>query len=127
MTALKPRKTTAVTTKKVMPTKKTVAVKEVLTKSQILAHLADASALTKKQISVVLDSLGVLIEASIKTRGPGAFTFPGLFKIVAIKKPARKARPGINSFTGEAITIQAKPAHHVVRIRPLKKLKEMVV
>ena len=43
-----------------------------------------------------------------------------------VKKPATKSRPGINPFTGEKITIKAKPASKTVRVRPLKNLKEMV-
>ena len=46
--------------------------------------------------------------------------------MVVKKKPARKARRGINPFTGEEQMFKAKPATKVVKIRPLKKLKEMV-
>ena len=41
------------------------------------------------------------------------------------KKPATKARKGINPFTGQETTFAAKPARTVVKIRPLKKLKDM--
>jgi nucleoid DNA-binding protein len=50
---------------------------------------------------------------------------PGLFKIQTVRKPATKARKGINPFTGEETVFKAKPARTVVKIRPLKKLKEM--
>lgn len=112
--------------KKAAPAKKAITIKEPLTKSQILAHISDASGLTKKQVTAVFEELGALIEGSIKSRGPGAFTLPGLLKINVIKKPAKKARKGINPFTGEETMFKAKPAHNVVKIRALKKLKEMV-
>ncbi len=118
----------SVATKKVAaPAKKALAIKEPLTKSQILAHVAEATALTKKQVVAVFEELGALIEGSVKSKGPGAFTLPGLLKINVIKKPAKKARKGINPFTGEETMFKAKPAHNVVKIRALKKLKEMVV
>jgi nucleoid DNA-binding protein len=44
---------------------------------------------------------------------------------VTQKKPATKARKGINPFTGEATTFAAKPARTMVKVRPLKKLKDM--
>jgi nucleoid DNA-binding protein len=46
-------------------------------------------------------------------------------KIATVKKPAKKARKGINPFTGEETVFKAKPASNAVKIRPLKKLKEM--
>ncbi len=121
-TAAKP----AVTKKAAAPVKKALTIKEPLTKSQILAHVAEATELTKKQVTAVFEELAALIEGSIKPRGPGAFTLPGLLKVNVIKKPAKKARKGINPFTGEETMFKAKPAHNVVKIRALKKLKEMV-
>lgn len=106
--------------------KKTTAIKEPLTKSQILTHIAEATELSKKQVSLVLDELGCLVERSVKARSAGSFTLPGLLKITTVKKPAKKARKGINPFTGEETTFKAKPAHLVVKIRALKKLKDMV-
>jgi len=67
-----------------------------------------------------------LIEKNLKPRGPGIFNMPGLFKIKVNKKPAKKARKGINPFTGEETMFKAKPAHKVVKITPLKALKDMV-
>ena len=65
------------------------------------------------------------MEGHLKKRGAGQFTLPGLLKIVTQKKPATKARKGINPFTGEATTFAAKPARTMVKVRPLKKLKDM--
>ena len=96
------------------------------TKSEIFSKLADDTELTRKQIASVFDSLGTVIKKNLSTRGPGIFTMPGLCKMTVKKKPATKARKGINPFTGEEQMFKAKPASKTVRIRPLKNLKEMV-
>jgi len=74
----------------------------------------------------VLSSLTEVIEKHVKPGGPGTFVMPGLMKINVVKKPARAARKGINPFTGEEIMIKARPAYKAVKIKALKKLKEMV-
>lgn len=100
-------------------------VKDPLTKGGIVKALMDMTCLPKKDIATVMDSLGSLIELHVKSRGPGKFVLPGLLKINVVKKPARPARKGINPFTGEEIMFKAKPAHKVVKIKALRKLKEM--
>ncbi len=107
-------------------TKKNTAVKKPMTKAEILNEIAVNTELTKKQVSAVFDEFAVLIERHIKKRSPGQFTFPGLLKIEVKHKPATKARKGINPFTGEEAIFKAKPARRAVKIRPLKKVKEMV-
>ena len=113
-----------VAAKKAAPARKVPAIKDKMTKSQIVASLADSTDLSKKQVNAVLDELNTLIERSIKKRSVGEFTIPGVMKITTVKKPARKARKGINPFTGEETMFKAKPASIAVKIRPLKKLKE---
>ena len=113
-----------VAAKKAAPVKKATAIKDKMTKSQIVASLADSTELSKKQVNAVLDELNTLIERSIKKRAVGEFTIPGVMKITTVKKPARKARKGINPFTGEETTFKAKPASIAVQVRPLKTLKE---
>ena len=110
--------------KKALAKKAAPALKDKLTKSQILASIADSTGLTKKQVGAVMDEYETLIERSIKKRGVGEFTMPGLMKITTVKKPARKARKGINPFTGEETMFKAKPASIAVKVRPLKKMKE---
>lgn len=111
--------------KKAAPAKKVgPAIKSKMTKSQIVASLADSTELSKKQIGSVMDELAELMERSIKPRSAGEFTLPGIMKITTVKKPARKARKGINPFTGEETMFKAKPASIAVKVRPLKKLKE---
>ena len=89
-------------------------------------EIAQNTELTKKQGSSVIDELSVLIERHIKKRSPGKFILPGLMKIEVKRKPATKARKGVNPFTREETMFKAKPAHNVVKIRPLKKVKDMV-
>lgn len=107
------------------PTKKITAIRERFTKTQILTRISENTELSKKQVQSVLDELTDLMEGHIKKRACGEFVLPGLFKIVTVKKPAKKARKGINPFTGEETVFAAKPASNQVKIRPLKKLKEM--
>lgn len=106
------------------PAKKATALKDKMTKSQIVASLSESTELSKKQVTAVLDELNTLIERSIKKRAVGEFTIPGVMKITTVKKPAKKARKGVNPFTGEDTVFAAKPASTAVKIRPLKKLKE---
>jgi nucleoid DNA-binding protein len=119
-----PAKKKAVAKKAAPAPKKATAITEKLTKSQIVASIADSTGLSKKQVGAVMDETHALIERSIKKRGVGEFTIPGILKITTVKKPARKARKGINPFTGEETVFKAKPASIAVKIRPLKKLKE---
>jgi nucleoid DNA-binding protein len=121
------KKTTKKTlAKKTTPTRKITAVKEPMTKSAIMDEIAQNTDLTKKQVSSVFDEFSILIERHIKKRAPGQFTLPGLIKIEVKRKPATKARKGINPFTQEETMFKAKPARNVVKIRPLKKVKDMV-
>ena len=105
--------------------KKLPVVKEQLTKSGIIKALVDMTTLPKKDVVNVFDGLATLIELHVKSRGPGKFVMPGLLKIVVVKKPSRPARKGINPFTGEEVMFKAKPAHKVVKIKALRKLKDM--
>ena len=97
------------------------------TKSEIFSALAESTGLAKKDVAAVFDSLNGIIKKDLGTRGPGAFTVPGLMKIQVRKKPAQKAiKNWTNPFTGEIQTKPAKPASKQVKIRPLKALKDMV-
>ncbi|QQD17581.1 HU family DNA-binding protein [Spongiibacter nanhainus] len=106
------------------PKRKMTAISEKMTKTQILNEIATNTDLSRKQVESVLGELEVLIERSIKKRSLGEFTIPGLMKITTVKKPATKARKGINPFTGEETVFKAKPASTAVKVRPLKKLKD---
>lgn len=107
------------------PVRKITAVKEKYTKSQIITELSDNTGLNKSQVNSVLDELNVIIERHIKKRAVGEFSLPGILKIKTVKKPAKKARKGINPFTGEATTFKARPASTGVKVTALKRLKDM--
>ena len=92
----------------------------------VYTALAETTGLGKKEVAAVFSALGALIAKELGKKGPGQFVVPGLLKLKVVRKPATKARPGKNPFTGEPMTIQAKPARNVVRALPLKALKEMV-
>ena len=97
-----------------------------MTKSEIVSGIADSTGLTKKDVNSVFDAMTGQIKKSLGRSGAGAYTVPGLMKLVVQRKPATKARKGINPFTGEETIFKAKPARNVVKIRPLKNLKDMV-
>ena len=107
------------------PANKVTAVKEVMTKATMMAEIAENTGLSKKQVISVIDELSILIERHIKKRSAGKFILPGLIKVQVKSKPATKARKGVNPFTGEEMMFKAKPARRVVKVTPLKKLKEM--
>lgn len=102
------------------------SVKEPMTKSQLYTHIAEKTELKKKDVVAVFDELANVINGHVKKNAAGIFTMPGLCKIKVVRKPATKARKGINPFTGEPTIFKAKPARNVVKILALKALKEMV-
>lgn len=118
------------TKKKAMTAKKPASrppktIKEAYTRSAVLSHLAQGTGLAKKQVAAVMDELKNVIEGHIKNGGARVFTMPGLFKIKVVRKPATKARMGVNPFTGQEMMFKARPARNVVKIQPLKSLKDM--
>ena len=104
-----------------------MADKKPMTKSEVMKYLADDTGFSRKEVGAVFESLAGLIKKNLKgNSAPGMFTIPSLMKIKVIRKPATKARPGINPFTGEETIFKAKPARNVVKIQALKGLKDMV-
>ena len=106
---------------------KQAPIKDKYSKTQILDAIAAATELSRRQVAAVLDSLGGVIEAHVKKDAVGEFVLPGLLKISTVRKPATKARKGVNPFTKEEVMFKAKPASTVVKVRPLKGLKDMAV
>lgn len=95
-------------------------------KSQLMSRMSDMTGQSRKEVQATMDALQQIIGAHMKKQGPGEFTLPGVCKMKLKHKPATKAKKGINPFTGEPTTFKAKPARSVVKIVPLKKLKEQV-
>jgi nucleoid DNA-binding protein len=128
------KKTAKKTTKKVAakpaaapkPAKITGAKEKPRTKSEVLGVIADHVGISKKEAGQVFDVMGQMIAADLKKGNAGAFTVPGLMKVTVQRKPATKARKGINPFTGEETVFKAKPARNVVKVRPMKGLKDLV-
>ena len=87
-------------------------------KKQIAAHVAKKFNLSKKEASAILDEIATL--AISETKKAGAFTLPGIGKLVLSK---RKARMGRNPATGAAIKI---PSKTVVKLRVAKAMKEAI-
>lgn len=96
-----------------------MAGKKPLTKAQTVSFFAKKFDLSKKIASSVIDEMAGL--AIAETKKAGAFTFPGIGKLVLVK---RKARVGRNPATGESINI---PAKTVVKMRIAKACKEAIV
>ncbi len=106
---------------------KVKAIKEPFTKTQLFTTLAERTEMKKKDIATIFDELALIINGHVKRNGAGVFTLPGLLKVKVVRKPATKARKGINPFTGEPTVFKAKPARNVIKCQPLKALKEMAL
>ncbi len=106
--------------------KKRVVVRCAYTKAQTLKSIADKTGLAKTQVQSVLEAFEDVIETHLQDGAPGYFTWPGLLKVESITKPATEARQRINPFTGKKTLYRAQPAKKTVKIKALKKLKDVV-
>ena len=104
---------------------KPTPVKERWSKTQILNEISERVQISRKHAGAVMAELEGIIARHIGKNGPGEFVLPGLFKINTVKKPAVKERKGIDPFTKQERMFAAKPASVKVKVRPLKKLKDL--
>jgi len=113
--------------KNAAPAKMVKAISAGYTKSQLYGHISEETGIARKDVAQVFDALSDVIEGHIKSRGVGEFKLPGLLKVKVNKKPATKARKNVpNPFRpGEFMDVAAKPARKVVKVLPLKALKDM--
>lgn len=95
-----------------------------MTKSQLIEKIAAESTLAKKDVKGVLEHLTTIGHKELKKTG--VFLVPGFAKFVVVRKPATKARKGVNPFNGEPMMFKAKPARKIVRARPVKAAKDAV-
>ena len=98
-------------------------------KGDLVKTIADGTDLPAAKVKDVLAALTATMAADLGKKGCGEFNFNGLMTlktVKTVKKPATKARPGRNPFTGEAITIKAKPASRKVRVRALRGLNALI-
>ena len=109
-----------------METQEATTLNKPMTKTEIVTSLSETTGLTKQQVGGLFDELANLIERNLNGEGPGVFTVPSLMKLKVVRKPAVEARKGINPFTKEETIFKAKPARNVVKVTPLKALKDMV-
>jgi nucleoid DNA-binding protein len=101
-------------------------VEKPLTKVQLFTNLAEKTGLSKKQIAEVFDALKEEIASAVGKKGVGTFVIPDLCKVVRHQKKALPKRQVRNPQSGEMIWADPKPASTTVKVRPLKKLKDMV-
>lgn len=125
------KKTVAKKTTKAKKTSATKAPRKITvgskpyTKSQLISTISEVTNVPRKEVTHVLSAISDIISAHLQKQGPAIFSWPGLLKMKVIKKPATKARKGVNPFTGEPTIFKAKPASRKVKILPLKQLKAM--
>jgi DNA-binding protein HU-beta len=102
------------------------ATKKPMTKTELINAIADTAEgeMNKRQVKSVLEALTSIGHKQLKKQG--VFTLPGFAKFRVVKKPATKARKGVNPFTGEEMMFKAKPASKAVRVRPVKACKDAV-
>lgn len=93
-----------------------------MTKSQLIERIATDKELSKRDVKGVLEAMATIGYKELKKNG--SFVVPGFAKFVVNKKPATKARKGVNPFTGEPTTFKAKPARKVIKARPVKAAKD---
>ena len=97
-----------------------------MSKSQFVAALSEKSGLTKLQATSALDTINAIVAEQLGKRGPGEVILPGLLKLNVVDKPATPKHEGINPFTKQPMTYKAKAASKVIKVRPLKALKDSV-
>jgi len=124
--AAKKKATKKPTTAARKPARIVAAKEKPRSKSEVLGIISDHVGITKKEAAQVFEVMGDMIEQDLKKTSCGVFNVPGMMKVMVQRKPATKARKGINPFTGEETIFKAKPARNVVKVRPLKGLKDRV-
>ncbi len=115
------------TAKKVGNVKSTGAikpVKEALSKTALIQHIAEQADVEPKSVKAVLAALEATVLGSMNRKGTGTFVLPGLLKLNAVKVAAKPKRKGIDPFTKQERVFAAKPATVKVKVRALKKLKD---
>jgi nucleoid DNA-binding protein len=119
-----PKKSAKKPARKAAPKAAAKPIKGVLSKSALIQHLSGTTGAAAKDVRAVIAALEDTIRASISRKGPRTFVLPGVIKITAVAVPAKKARKGVNPFTGEETVFKAKPATVKVKVRPMKRLKD---
>jgi len=97
---------------------------KLMSKSKLILTIVEehSNKLTRKDVKEVLESLANVGYKELKKTG--AFLVPGFAKFIVVRKPATKARKGVNPFTKEPMVFKAKPARKVLKARPVKAAKD---
>ncbi len=105
-----------------------VKQEKALTKSEIIATLAERSGMAKKDVTAFLAMHAELMNEQLTMKGVGSYTIPFMgVKVLMMVRPATKARMGRNPATGEEVMIAAKPKRKVVKAKVMKVLKDTVL
>jgi nucleoid DNA-binding protein len=97
-----------------------------MSKSQFVTVMAEKSGLNKNQAESALDAINAIVAQELGKSGPGEVLIPGLLKLNVVDKPATSQHEGVNPFTKEPMIYKAKPARKVIKVRPLKALKDAI-
>jgi DNA-binding protein HU-beta len=99
---------------------------KMMSKSELIQKVMEQhpSEIARKDVKGVIEAVAEIGYKELKKTG--AFVVPGFAKLIVVKKPATKARKGINPFTKEPTTFKARPARKIVRARPVKAAKDAV-
>ena len=97
-----------------------------MSKSELIQKVMEQhpTEMARKDVKGVIEAVAEIGYKELKKTG--AFVVPGFAKFVVVKKPATKARKGINPFTKEPTIFKAKPARKIIRARPVKAAKDAV-
>ena len=108
-----------------MAQKKTEKKPSTLSKSALInAVVQEVGEISRKEVKTILETLADVAYKELKKTG--IFTVPGFAKFRVVKKPATKAREGVNPFTKQPMTFAAKAASKSVRARAIKSIKDSV-
>merc|ERR1712139_350634 len=93
---------------------------KVMTKTDTFSALESASGVAKKDVKKVVDALESVVSGAVKNHGK--MIIPGICRVVLEHKKATKA--GKRMAFGKLMTVKAKPARKVVKVFPVKALKD---
>ena len=98
-----------------------------LSKTQLIAAIAESTKLSKKDVAAVLDNLSVVIGKSLSAGDTATFTLPGLIKIEKQYVAAKAGQKNVPDpfHPGKTIDRPARPAHYKIKVKALKALKDM--
>lgn len=99
-----------------------------LKKPQLVAEIQAAlgdNAPTKANVAALLDALSEV--ALTHLRSGTVVEVPGLVRLKTVEKAATPEKQRKNAFTGQMMTVAAKPASKKVRVSPVKALKLAVI